>query len=292
MLKTMKLPLLVFLGFTFGIIGLSQDPPRVCKKSAMAAWKPFPTLRYSCKGAKDEWDEKVLKLPARISALKIVATQLEALNTPAWWQTAVDDLTLCDFRRNPGMFSAAEQEKFDSNYVIKLLGNNHLRLVLLPDPCYQTEYSGSVGFLLNHKGSTTHVSKVLDGYFTRADNAVNIDFAKLGQEEIIEVSTGSGGLHPEITNYYFTINPVTNRAVPKNLFVGDKGPTNEISSALLMSDPEDFDLPPDAVTLKVITANSLAPTISIYSEEDGGEIDDNGRKLKRTVLKWNGKVYK
>jgi len=56
-------------------------------------------------------------------------------------------------------------------------------------------------------------AKSLDGFFTRADNAVDIDFAKLGREEIIEISTGSGGLHPELTNYYFTIDPKTNRVV-------------------------------------------------------------------------------
>ena len=270
----------------------TQDPPLVCKSSALAAWKPLPTLRYSCKGATDEWDEKVLKLPARINALKLLTTQLEALNSPAWWQASVKDLDVCDFRRKPGTLSAEEREKFDTNYVIKLFGDNHVRLALLRDPCYQTEYSGSVGFVLYRKGTNTFASQVLDGFFTRADNAVDIDVAKLDQEEVIEVSTGSGGLHPELTNYYFTINPKTNRAVPKKLFESDKGPTNEISSALLMSDPESVDLPADAVTLKVIDENKMAKSFSIYAEDDAGKIDDNGRKLTRTVLTWNGKVYK
>ena len=188
--------------------------------------------------------------------------------------------------------SAEEREKFDTNYVIKLFGDNHIRLVLLPDPCYQTEYSGSVGFVLYRNGTNTFASQVLDGFFTRADNAVDIDVAKLDQEEIIEVSTGSGGLHPELTNYYFTINPKTNRTVPKKLFEGDKGPTNEISSALLMSDPESVDLPAGAVTLKIIDEHKMAKSFSIYAEDDAGKIDDNGRKLTRTVLTWNGKVYK
>jgi len=270
----------------------TQDPPLVCKAPAFAAWKPLPTFRYSCKGASDEWDEKVLKLPARISALKLLTTQLEALNNPAWWHASVKDLDVCDFRRRPGTLSAAEREKFDTDYVIKLFGDNHVRLALLRDPCYQTEYSGSVGFVLYHKGTNTFASQVLDGFFTRADNAVDIDVASLDQEEIIEVSTGSGGLHPELTNYYFTINPKTNRAVPKKLFEGDKGPTNEISSALLMSDPESVELPADAVTLKIIDEHKMAKSFSIYAEDDAGKIDDNGRKLTRTVLTWNGKVYK
>jgi hypothetical protein len=219
--------------------------------------------------------------------------QLEALNSDAWWQASTDDLSLCDFRKRPGTLSAEELEKFGTSYVMKLFGNDHIRLVLLPDPCYQTEYSGSVGFLLYHNGTKTFAAKSLDGFFTRADNAVNIDFAKLGREEIIEVSTGSGGLHPELTNYYFTIDQKTNRAVPRNLFDGDKGPTNQITSAMLMSDPGDVGLPAGAEALKIIDDHSLAKSFSIYNEVfEGGEIDDNGRKLNRIVLKWNGKMFK
>jgi hypothetical protein len=110
----------------------TQDPPLVCKTSALASWKPLPTFRYSCKGATDEWDDKVLKLPARINALKLLTTQLEALNSTAWWQASVKDLDVCDFRRKPGTLSAEEREKFDTNYVIKLFGDNHIRLALLP----------------------------------------------------------------------------------------------------------------------------------------------------------------
>jgi hypothetical protein len=293
MLPTIRF-LSIALFVAFGVTNASsQDARRVCKKSALAASKPIPTLRYSCAGAKDEWDDKILKLPARVRALKLVMAQLEILNSDAWWQASTDDLSVCDFRKRPGTLSAEEQEKFDTNYVFKLFGNDHIRLVLLPDPCYQTEYSGSVGFLLYHTGTKTLAAKSLDGFFTRADNAVDIDFAKLGREEIIEISTGSGGLHPELTNYYFTIDPRTNRAVPKNLFEGDKGPTNQITSAMLMNDPADVGLPVGSEALKVIDAHSLAKSFSIYNEVfEGGEIDDNGRKLNRIVLKWNGKMFK
>jgi len=289
---TPLLVLLLTVIVSVAAISPQDKKPAICKKPALAAWKPIPALRYSCKGAKDEWDEKILKLPARTSALKLIAAQLETFTQPTWWQADVDDLAVCDFRRKPGTLSAEERERFDSSYVFKLFGNDHLRLVLLPDPCYQTEYAGSVGLMLHRKNGKVFVSKVLDGFFTRADNAVDVDFAKLNQEEIIEVVTGSGGLHPTLTNYYFTVDPRTNRAVPKNLFAGEKGPTNEITSAMLMSDPEDFNLPTDAVALKVISDGKLAKSFSIYDEDDSGDIDDNGRKLKRTVLTWNGKMYK
>jgi hypothetical protein len=284
---TLLLGLIAIEVFSFS----TQDPP-VCKASTLAAWKELPTFRYSCKGASDEWDEKVLKLPARKSALKLLTTQLETLNSSGWWQASVKDLNVCDFRRRRGTLSAEEREKFGSTYIVKLFGDNHIRLALLPDPCYQTEYAGSVGFVLYRKGTNTFASQVLDGFFTRADNAVDIDFARLDQEEIIEVSTGSGGLHPELINYYFTINPKTNRAVPKKVFAGDNGPTNEIRSALLMSDPENFELPADAVALKIIAGHAMVKSFSIYAEDDAGKIDDNGRKLTRTVLTWNGKMYK
>jgi hypothetical protein len=164
---------------------------------------------------------------------------------------------------------------------------------VLPDPCYQTQYNGANVFLLYRKGARVFATEVIDGFFSRADDAVNVDFARSGQEEIIEVSTGTGGLHPELTNYYFTIDPKTNRAIPKQLFQGDDGPTNQITSALLMSDPEDFELPADAVALKVIDNHKLASSFSIYDEVfEGGAIDDNGRKLNRKVLKWDGKIYK
>jgi len=269
-----------------------QAPKRVCKKSALAAWKPIPKLRYRCGGAQNDYDEKILKLPARVRAVKALERQLETFNSAAWWQTSTDDLNVCDFQRKPGLLTEAEDERFSSNYATPLFGDNSYRLAILPDPCFQTEYSGSNAFILYRKAGRVFVTEVLDGFFTRADNAINIDFAKLNNEVIIEISTGSGGLHPTLTNYYFTINTRTNRAIAKNIFIGDNGPTNEIHSALLMSDPENFELPADAVALKVIDSKSLAKSISIYAEDDAGKIDDNGRKLTRTVLKWDGKVYR
>ncbi len=268
-----------------------QDQIRECKQSALAAWKPVPKLRYPCGNAANDYDEKILKLPARRRALATLQQQLALLNTNSWWQTSPDDLSVCDFKRKSGKLSAQEDERYSTSYIKLLFGDNHIRLVLLPDPCFQTQYSGSNGFILNRKGAQVFVTQVLDGFFSRAEDAVDIDFAKLDGEEIIEISTGTGGLHPQLTNYYFTINSKTNRAVPKNLFLGDSGPTNEISSALLMSDPEDFNLPADAVSMKVIDKGSLVMSFSIYSE-DNGPIDDNGRKLTRRELKWDGKVYR
>ena len=223
----------------------------------------------------------------------MLLSQLEALNSPGWWEAATDDLNICDFRRKPGVLSQPEAERFGTNYASPLFGDSHIRLAVLPDPCFQTQYNGANVFVLYRKGPRVFATEVIDGFFSRAEDAVNVNFATLDREEIIEVETGTGGLHPEMTNYYFTIDPKTNRAVPKNLFLDEKGPTNQITSALLMSDPEDFGLSADAVALKVIDKHKLAESFSVYQEVfEGGKIDDNGRMLNRTVLRWNGKVYK
>src|SRR6185436_19500652 len=107
----------------------------------------------------------------------------------------------------------------------------------------------------------------LDGYFSRADNSVGLAFAKLNGQEIIEVSTGSGGLTPSLTNYYFAIDPRTNQAVPKKLFKGEHGATNAISSAMLFNDT--------SAPLKVLHGNKLAETFTIYVDDANGKIDDN-----------------
>ena len=109
--------------------------------------------------------------------------------------------------------------------------------------------------------------------------------------QIIEISTGTGGLHPSVTNYYFVINPKTNKAVPKKLFKGDKGLTNEVTSDLLMSEPENLDLPKDAGELNIIRGHKLAPEFSIYAEDDAGKIESPRGKMTRTILKWNGRFY-
>lgn len=265
---------------------------KVCKPAVLAASKPLPKLRYQCNADLSDYDQKVLKAPNRIVAIKVLERRLETFTSPAWWQATVDDLSLCELRRKPGVLSAAEEEKLKSgDYIFDLFGNHSLRLVLLKDPCYQMEYFGSNAFLLYRNAGKVFVTQVLDGFFSRADNPVGLEFADLKGQQIIEVATGSGGMHPSVTNYYFVIDPATNRAVPKKLFQGDKGPTNEISSDLLMGAPEDLELPKDAVELGIIREHKMAPAFSIYAEDSEGKIDAPGGKMTRTILKWNGHIY-
>jgi len=276
--------LLTVTNFSFA----QRKPALVCKRPVLAALKPIPALSYPCDEQLNDYDEKTLKLPARLAAIKTLMSQLSSFNDSIWWVTDVVDLGVCDYTKKPGVLTQDQRHSFlGGDYLFWLFGNDHIRLALIPDPCYQTEYGGSNAFVLYRNASRVTVSQALDGYFSRADNSVNIAFAKLNAQEIVEISTGSGGLNPSLTNYYFVIDPNTHQAVPKNLFNGDHGPTNQITSAMLLSDAR-----PAAEPLKVIQGQILARSFIIYVDDEKGKIDDNGRTLSRKLLRWNGKVYR
>ncbi len=289
-----KFSLCFLVAILFGIRSssapLTQDEkhPPVCKASVLAKLRPLPKLRYPC-GSGNDYDEKILKLPARLRALKAVESRLALISDTGWWSADVDGLNACYVRRRPGKLTEDETSKF--NYGMVMSGNNRIRVVIVEDPCYQTGYNGSDVFLLSRLANAVGVTEVIDGYFSRADNSVGVDYGNLKGQEIIEVYTSTGGLHPDVINYYFTIDKKTNKAVPKRLFKGEKGLDNTISSAMLLSDPEDAGLPKDAGELSIIRDHKFAPSFSVYSEDDSGDIEVNDRKFKRHIMKWNGRFY-
>ena len=256
------------------LFGPLNPSAQACKQSVLPVLKPMPELEYSCDEFPNDWDEKNLKHPARVAAIKNLMAQLSSYSNAGWWQASIADLNRCDL--------AGKDE-----YVQWLFGDSRIRLVLIPDPCYQTGYGGSNAFLLYRHGTRVSVTQALDGYFSRADNSVNIAFAKLNGEDIVEISTGSGGLNPTLTNYYFAIDPGTNTVVPKNLFKGENGPTNRITSAMLFEDQHGANAP-----LVIIRRQTFARSFRIYEEDPDGKLEDNGRKLTQTVLRWNGKIYR
>lgn len=261
-------------------VAQQRNQTLVCKQPVLAAVKPMPELSYECGEQANDWDEKILKLPARLEAIKALKSELSSsFADNAWWMADAVDLSVCDFKHETGVLNADQRREFMNEYLFWLWGNDRNRLVLLRDPCYQTEYGGSNAFLLHRSGGKVFVSQVMDGYFSRADNSVNLDFAKLGTEEIVEVSTGSGGLHPTLTNYYFVVDPRTNAAVPKKLFKGDHGPTNQITSAMLFNSTS-----PVSEPLRIVRGKTLAPSFIVYV--------DNGERLSRKILRWNGNVYR
>jgi len=261
-------------------VAQQRNQTLVCKQPVLAAVKPMPELSYECGEQANDWDEKILKLPARLEAIKALKSELSSsVSDNAWWMADAVDLSVCDFKHETGVLNADQRREFMNEYLFWFWGNDRNRLVLLRDPCYQAEYGGSNAFLLHRSGGKVFVSQVMDGYFSRADNSVNLDFAKLGTEEIVEVSTGSGGLHPTLTNYYFVVDPRTNAAVPKKLFKGDHGPTNQITSAMLFNSTS-----PASEPLRIVRGKTLAPSFIVYV--------DNGERLSRKILRWNGNVYR
>lgn len=268
------------------LLGQRRSAALVCKQPAFAALKPMPQLDYPCEAEANDSDEKILKRPERIEAIKTLIDELSSFTDEAWWTTSTRDLSVCDFAQKPGMLSSDQRHSFaDGEYVVWLFGNERIRLVLIPDPCYQTGYGGSNAFLLYRRGGEVAITQALDGYFSRADNSVNIAFAKLNAEDIIEVATGSGGLTPSLTNYYFAIDPRLNRIVPRNLFKSGNGTSNQITSAMVMSVAR-------SAPLQVLRRNSLAPSFIVYADDENGKIDDNGRTLSRKMLRFDGKIYR
>lgn len=269
---------------------LAQDskPNPVCKVNALSSLTPLPELKYECGEGQNDFDERLLKRPVRLAAIAKLIRSIEKLNSESWWQTEVADLNACDFRKDAGTFNPDETQRFhEGDYETKLFGNKQVRLVVIDDPCYQTGYGGSSLFLLHRTAGKIFASLVIDGYYTRADNSVGLTFAELNGQRIIEISTGTGGLHPYLTNYYFVIDPQTKRAVPRNLFKAGRVLTNKITSAALLSEPDDSRYPSE---LKIIDEKKLAPAFSAYVEK-GDTNDEDGRRVSRRIYRWNGRYY-
>lgn len=270
-----------------GVYAQGPNRPLTCKKATLAALQPKPELSYECDAQLNDYDEKILKLPARVAAIKTLESELSSFTNAAWWAADPVDLGVCEFAGKAGTLTRDQRRSFlGDEYLFWLFGNDRIRLMLISDPCYQTQYGGSNVFLLYRAGGRVTVTQVLDGFFSRADNPLTVSWAKLNGADIVELATWSGGLNPTLTNYYFVIDPKTGHAAPKNLFTGDHGPTNEISSALLMNDNS------ASSPLRLLRGQTLAQSFYIYVDDPKGKIDDNDRKLSRKILRWNGKLYR
>ena len=279
---------------TRGSDSFAQKPKPIiaCQQTIFTAFKALPKMKYACPPDLIDSDDKILKLPERIAAINKVTERLRSLANPAWWQTNIDDLNACEIHGSAGALTDEEKAHFtDRDYQFLLFGNRQIRLVLVRDPCYQTGYNGSNLFVLYRSGGKVFVTEVIDGFFSRADSFLDVAFANLNAEQLIEVSTASGSLHPYVANHYFVIDKVSHKAVPRNLIKEGKKLTNLIESVMLLSDLKDLGLPPDAGELKIIQRHRLAPSFSAYEEDERGRIDDNGRRLRRIVYHWNGRFY-
>ena len=57
---------------------------RISLKPALAALKPMPELSYPCDGQPNDWDEAILKLPARRTAINTLISQLSSFSARPW----------------------------------------------------------------------------------------------------------------------------------------------------------------------------------------------------------------
>ena len=167
-----------------------------------------------------------------------------------------------------------------------------MRVISATDPCYQTGFGGSDIFLIYRPGSKVFAAEIIDGFSSRHDNPIDVDFATLGSEKLIEIATSTGGLYPMLFNYYFTIDKRTDRAVPKKIFKDEKGKfTHIISSMMLLGDPEEYGLPPKTEPLVIIKNGRLARSF-VTLDDSGERKDDDRAAFTKTTLRWNGKYYK
>lgn len=262
----------------------------VCSDNGFAAVRPLPKLAYECSETLSDSDSGILRLPRRRAAIARVVETLRTFTNPAWWEASVAELNACELRGSAGELSEEEQARWQSgDHSFSLFGDEQTRLVLIADPCYQTGYNGANAFVLQRMVGHVLVTQVLDGYYSRADNSVGINFANLKGQRIIEVTTANS-MPPSLASYIFVIDR-HGRATPKRIFRTGGRLTNEIHSAMLMSEPGDLNLPANASELNIIRNGKLARRFSAYEEHERGAIDANGRKLRRVVYRWNGRFY-
>src|SRR5689334_5096161 len=80
----------------------AQSQRLMCKPATLAALKPKPELTYECDAKLNDWDEKILKLPARVAAIKTLVSELSSYADAKWWAADVVNLSVCDFAGKAG----------------------------------------------------------------------------------------------------------------------------------------------------------------------------------------------
>jgi hypothetical protein len=281
-------PLAILFFFSINIEGQRQKTWPACTQATFAALKPFPKLEYECPEDIADYSDEMLKLPARLAAIRKMERSLQAFDNPAWWSADVDSLNSCEIHGGTGRLTDEEKKKVeDGDFDLELFGNHQMRLVLLRDPCVATQYGGSNAFLLVRKEGKVFVTQVLNGYGSRVANSVGVDFANLNGQTLVEVSTANS-FPPALDYFYFVVEANTNKAVPRKLFKIDNKMSSEIYSDMLMGDPQDFGLPKNATELNIIHNGRLMPTFSAYEQDQHGKVDG---RLARIIYRWNGQFY-
>ncbi len=84
----------------------------------------LPELTYQCPAdITDDYDERILKIPERITALNRLMHELESFIDAPSWNSTVSNLNACYVRGHEGELDEEETEKYRSpTYQARLLG--------------------------------------------------------------------------------------------------------------------------------------------------------------------------
>src|SRR5262245_39907170 len=72
-----------------------RNRPTVCSQAAFAAYKALPGLEYECPDGSDT-AEALMKLPARLAAIRTVEKVLQTFDSAAWWNADAGELNNCE----------------------------------------------------------------------------------------------------------------------------------------------------------------------------------------------------
>jgi hypothetical protein len=294
MMKSVQIYKMFLLLFLIPVFCVGQETKKhVCKANVFAALRPVPKLDYKCQPEEvPDYGDDVLRRPERLAGLRRYIRSLAGLASSDWWNADVNDLNVCYVGGKPGPLSSEDEEtlRYGAGRT-ELFGDDSIRLILATDPCYQRGFGGSNAFLLSRRGGTVYVTEALDGFYSRSDDPMGLDFGVLNSERIIEINTNSGGMHPTITNYYFIIDRKSGKAVPRKLFrVGGKL-TNEMTSAIDMQGQYQDIASAENTEMQVIKHGKLARSFIVLKEDFSQESGTDGPNLKKTIYRWNGGFY-
>jgi hypothetical protein len=189
----------------------------ICSQAAFNALIDFPEFDYEQPDENlNEYDDRILNSSARRKARNEIIKKLQNFTDPQWWKTPVLSLNPCYLHGQPGKLSAEEAEEYKSvEYQPLLLGDANIRLILIEDPHYQTNYHGLNGYLLVRKGQKIYVTEALNGYYSRLGNSVWLKTYRKKSRQFISIKTANiSGMRPEYFYYDFVVDQKTNKAVP------------------------------------------------------------------------------
>jgi hypothetical protein len=289
----------------------SDSPPKKlsklsCKPKAFAAFLKIPSFDYKCElGQADPGDDLALSNPSRREALRRFEKELASKADPDWWLIPTKELNACEAHGKVGRLTEEEAQDLGLGGT---RGDSRLRLITTGDPCLASgNASPSNGFLLVNQNGKTAVTQVIDGFYSRFDEANAFSTARRGSDLFaITNSIGHDATYLYSTNLFYQIDAATGKALPAKIFVNNYGvPSNQLNtSAPMFSDPhkEIIDNP--------IVKEAFVDKFYRYSYCTGGNDNpDCPLKGKKAIhikdenseggffatidhtLSWNGKAY-